>query len=166
MLLFSRNAATLFNVFLVFLLVSVIIVLSVSELLLVWRWFFRLYVKWLLQTLIVLLLQLQQCIAVSQKASEKIFQFYRDSVKRRYSKTLWWRISSFLASFFKTMYTCTDVVIKYSATTLGCLCCGWRSEWFCRTFVIKQRAKKEGKWTKQVHLFGIHWFFFQFNMYM
>lgn len=35
MLLFSRNAATLFNVFLVFLLVSVIIVLSVSELLLV-----------------------------------------------------------------------------------------------------------------------------------
>ncbi|KAG9348374.1 hypothetical protein JZ751_002109 [Albula glossodonta] len=32
--------------------------------------------------------KLQQCIAVSQKASEKIFQFYRDSVKRRYSKTL------------------------------------------------------------------------------
>ncbi|KAI1893676.1 hypothetical protein AGOR_G00126150 [Albula goreensis] len=32
--------------------------------------------------------ELQQCIAVSQKASEKIFQFYRDSVKRRYSKTL------------------------------------------------------------------------------
>uniref|UniRef100_A0AAQ5YN16 Exosome complex component RRP46 n=1 Tax=Amphiprion ocellaris TaxID=80972 RepID=A0AAQ5YN16_AMPOC len=31
--------------------------------------------------------ELQQCIAVSQKASEKIFQFYRDSVKRRYSKT-------------------------------------------------------------------------------
>lgn len=32
--------------------------------------------------------ELQQCIAVSQKASEKIFQFYRDSVKRRYSKTI------------------------------------------------------------------------------
>ncbi|KAF3693277.1 Exosome complex component RRP46 Exosome component 5 Ribosomal RNA-processing protein 46 [Channa argus] len=32
--------------------------------------------------------ELQQCIAVSQKASEKIFQFYRDSVRRRYSKTL------------------------------------------------------------------------------
>ncbi|XP_037314400.1 exosome complex component RRP46 [Pungitius pungitius] len=32
--------------------------------------------------------ELQQCVAVSQKASEKIFQFYRDSVKRRYSKTL------------------------------------------------------------------------------
>ncbi|XP_068440225.1 exosome complex component RRP46 [Clinocottus analis] len=32
--------------------------------------------------------ELQQCIAVSQKASEKIFQFYRDSVSRRYSKTL------------------------------------------------------------------------------
>uniref|UniRef100_A0A8L0DV93 Exosome component 5 n=1 Tax=Oncorhynchus mykiss TaxID=8022 RepID=A0A8L0DV93_ONCMY len=31
---------------------------------------------------------LQQCIAVSQKASDKIFQFYRDSVRRRYSKTL------------------------------------------------------------------------------
>ncbi|XP_056139835.1 exosome complex component RRP46 [Lampris incognitus] len=29
-----------------------------------------------------------QCIAVSQKASEKIFNFYRDSVRRRYSKTL------------------------------------------------------------------------------
>ncbi|XP_034405128.1 exosome complex component RRP46 isoform X2 [Cyclopterus lumpus] len=32
--------------------------------------------------------ELQQCIAVSQEASEKIFQFYRDSVSRRYSKTL------------------------------------------------------------------------------
>uniref|UniRef100_A0A3B1IUU6 Exosome complex component RRP46 n=1 Tax=Astyanax mexicanus TaxID=7994 RepID=A0A3B1IUU6_ASTMX len=32
--------------------------------------------------------ELQQCIALSQKASEKIFQFYRDSVKRRYSKIL------------------------------------------------------------------------------
>ncbi|MFT7803817.1 exosome complex component RRP46, partial [Arapaima gigas] len=32
--------------------------------------------------------ELQQCIAVSQRASEKIFQFYRDSVRRRYSKTL------------------------------------------------------------------------------
>ncbi|KAG8001825.1 Exosome complex component RRP46 [Nibea albiflora] len=32
--------------------------------------------------------ELQLCIAVSQKASEKIFQFYRDSVQRRYSKTL------------------------------------------------------------------------------
>ncbi|XP_056622892.1 exosome complex component RRP46 [Triplophysa dalaica] len=30
--------------------------------------------------------ELQQCIAISQKASEQIFQFYRDSVKRRYSK--------------------------------------------------------------------------------
>lgn len=34
--------------------------------------------------------QLQQCIAVSRKASEKIFQFYRDSVRRRYSKMLEW----------------------------------------------------------------------------
>uniref|UniRef100_A0A3B3XSG9 Exosome complex component RRP46 n=2 Tax=Poecilia TaxID=8080 RepID=A0A3B3XSG9_9TELE len=32
--------------------------------------------------------ELQQCVAVSQKASEKIFQFYRDSVRRRYSKNL------------------------------------------------------------------------------
>lgn len=32
--------------------------------------------------------ELQQCIAVSQKASEKIFQFYRESVRRRYSKTI------------------------------------------------------------------------------
>lgn len=32
--------------------------------------------------------ELQQCIAVSQKASDKIFQFYRDSVRQRYSKTL------------------------------------------------------------------------------
>uniref|UniRef100_A0A3B4AR77 Uncharacterized protein n=1 Tax=Periophthalmus magnuspinnatus TaxID=409849 RepID=A0A3B4AR77_9GOBI len=32
--------------------------------------------------------ELQQCIAVCQKASEKIFLFYRDSVQRRYSKTL------------------------------------------------------------------------------
>ncbi|KAL0972704.1 hypothetical protein UPYG_G00193710 [Umbra pygmaea] len=32
--------------------------------------------------------ELQKCIAISQKASEKIFQFYRDSVRRRYSKTL------------------------------------------------------------------------------
>ncbi|CAB1349382.1 unnamed protein product [Coregonus sp. 'balchen'] len=32
--------------------------------------------------------ELQQCIAVSQNASDKIFQFYRDSVRRRYSKTL------------------------------------------------------------------------------
>ncbi|KAJ8280286.1 hypothetical protein GJAV_G00052760 [Gymnothorax javanicus] len=32
--------------------------------------------------------ELQQCIAVSVKVSEKIFQFYRDSVRRRYSKTL------------------------------------------------------------------------------
>ncbi|XP_076846102.1 exosome complex component RRP46 [Brachyhypopomus gauderio] len=32
--------------------------------------------------------ELQQCIAVSQKASENIFQFYRDSMKRRYSKIL------------------------------------------------------------------------------
>ncbi|XP_015241116.1 PREDICTED: exosome complex component RRP46 [Cyprinodon variegatus] len=32
--------------------------------------------------------ELQQCIAISQKASEKIFQFYRDSVRRRYSKNL------------------------------------------------------------------------------
>ncbi|XP_016364214.1 exosome complex component RRP46-like [Sinocyclocheilus rhinocerous] len=30
--------------------------------------------------------ELQQCIAISQKASEQIFQFYRHSVKRRYSK--------------------------------------------------------------------------------
>uniref|UniRef100_A0A672SUX3 Exosome component 5 n=1 Tax=Sinocyclocheilus grahami TaxID=75366 RepID=A0A672SUX3_SINGR len=30
--------------------------------------------------------ELQQCVAISQKASEQIFQFYRDSVKRRYSK--------------------------------------------------------------------------------
>ncbi|KAM9317533.1 exosome complex component RRP46 isoform 2-T2 [Pholidichthys leucotaenia] len=32
--------------------------------------------------------ELQQCIAVCQRASEKIFQFYRDSVSRRYSKSL------------------------------------------------------------------------------
>ncbi|XP_028818336.1 exosome complex component RRP46 [Denticeps clupeoides] len=32
--------------------------------------------------------ELQECIAVSQKASERIFQFYRDSVFRRYSKIL------------------------------------------------------------------------------
>uniref|UniRef100_A0A0E9P989 Exoribonuclease phosphorolytic domain-containing protein n=1 Tax=Anguilla anguilla TaxID=7936 RepID=A0A0E9P989_ANGAN len=32
--------------------------------------------------------ELQQCIAVSQRASEKIFQFYRESVRRRYSKTV------------------------------------------------------------------------------
>ncbi|KAJ8372766.1 hypothetical protein AAFF_G00277090 [Aldrovandia affinis] len=32
--------------------------------------------------------ELQQCIAVSQRASEKIFHFYRESVRRRYSKTL------------------------------------------------------------------------------
>uniref|UniRef100_W5NA54 Exosome complex component RRP46 n=1 Tax=Lepisosteus oculatus TaxID=7918 RepID=W5NA54_LEPOC len=32
--------------------------------------------------------ELQQCIAVSQRASGKIFQFYRDSVSRRYSKML------------------------------------------------------------------------------
>ncbi|XP_046891407.1 exosome complex component RRP46 isoform X1 [Hypomesus transpacificus] len=32
--------------------------------------------------------ELQQCIAVSQKASEKIFQFYRESVRQRYSKTI------------------------------------------------------------------------------
>ncbi|XP_066559850.1 exosome complex component RRP46 [Amia ocellicauda] len=32
--------------------------------------------------------ELQQCIAVSQRASEKIFNFYRESVKRRYSKIL------------------------------------------------------------------------------
>uniref|UniRef100_A0A8C6M6T8 Exosome complex component RRP46 n=1 Tax=Nothobranchius furzeri TaxID=105023 RepID=A0A8C6M6T8_NOTFU len=32
--------------------------------------------------------ELQECVAVSQKASEKVFQFYRDSVRRRYSKNL------------------------------------------------------------------------------
>ncbi|XP_048836041.1 exosome complex component RRP46 [Brienomyrus brachyistius] len=32
--------------------------------------------------------ELQQCVALSQRASEEIFQFYRDSVRRRYSKTL------------------------------------------------------------------------------
>ncbi|KAM9733909.1 exosome complex component RRP46 [Menidia menidia] len=32
--------------------------------------------------------ELQQCVAISQKASEKVFQFYRDSVGRRYSKVL------------------------------------------------------------------------------
>ncbi|XP_052438995.1 exosome complex component RRP46 isoform X2 [Carassius gibelio] len=30
--------------------------------------------------------ELQRCIAISQRASEQIFQFYRESVKRRYSK--------------------------------------------------------------------------------
>ncbi|MGH0188235.1 UNVERIFIED_CONTAM: hypothetical protein FKN15_028370 [Acipenser sinensis] len=30
--------------------------------------------------------ELQQCIAVCQRASESIFQFYRDSVSRRYCK--------------------------------------------------------------------------------
>ncbi|CAL9684385.1 unnamed protein product [Knipowitschia caucasica] len=32
--------------------------------------------------------ELQECIAVCQKASEKLFKFYRDSVQRRYSKTV------------------------------------------------------------------------------
>uniref|UniRef100_A0A3Q0TG69 Exosome complex component RRP46 n=1 Tax=Amphilophus citrinellus TaxID=61819 RepID=A0A3Q0TG69_AMPCI len=32
--------------------------------------------------------ELQRCIAVSQRASEDVFQFYRDSVRRRYSKSL------------------------------------------------------------------------------
>ncbi|RVE65288.1 hypothetical protein OJAV_G00133900 [Oryzias javanicus] len=32
--------------------------------------------------------ELQQCVAVSQRASEKVFQFYRDSVRRRHSKSL------------------------------------------------------------------------------
>ncbi|XP_062916035.1 exosome complex component RRP46 [Mobula hypostoma] len=30
--------------------------------------------------------ELQQCVAICQKASEKIFQFYRDLISRRYSK--------------------------------------------------------------------------------
>uniref|UniRef100_UPI00398F14A7 exosome complex component RRP46 n=1 Tax=Pristiophorus japonicus TaxID=55135 RepID=UPI00398F14A7 len=30
--------------------------------------------------------ELQQCVAMCQKAAEKIFQFYRDSVSRKYSK--------------------------------------------------------------------------------
>ncbi|XP_055519661.1 exosome complex component RRP46 [Leucoraja erinacea] len=30
--------------------------------------------------------ELQQCVAICQKAAEKIFQFYRDLVSRRYSK--------------------------------------------------------------------------------
>ncbi|XP_038642152.1 exosome complex component RRP46 [Scyliorhinus canicula] len=30
--------------------------------------------------------ELQQCVAICQKAAEKIFQFYRDSVNRTYSK--------------------------------------------------------------------------------
>ncbi|XP_067831149.1 exosome complex component RRP46 [Heptranchias perlo] len=30
--------------------------------------------------------ELQQCVAMCQKATEKIFQFYRDSVSRKYSK--------------------------------------------------------------------------------
>uniref|UniRef100_A0A4W3GTM6 Uncharacterized protein n=1 Tax=Callorhinchus milii TaxID=7868 RepID=A0A4W3GTM6_CALMI len=32
--------------------------------------------------------ELQQCIATCQKGSEKVFQFYRDSVRRKYSKLL------------------------------------------------------------------------------
>lgn len=32
--------------------------------------------------------ELQEAIALSQRASERIFQFYRDSVHRRYSKTV------------------------------------------------------------------------------
>ncbi|XP_029474904.1 exosome complex component RRP46 [Rhinatrema bivittatum] len=31
--------------------------------------------------------ELQQCVAASQKAAEKLFQFYRDSVERKYSKS-------------------------------------------------------------------------------
>ncbi|KAM9325495.1 exosome complex component RRP46 [Gastrophryne carolinensis] len=31
--------------------------------------------------------ELQQCIAAAQSSAQKIFQFYRDSVKRRYSKS-------------------------------------------------------------------------------
>lgn len=64
------------------------------------------------------LAQLQQCIAVSQKASEKIFQFYRDSVRRRYSKMLEWRthkaffiVCSFF-SFFLPLCVSNGVVIK------------------------------------------------------
>ncbi|KAJ7990133.1 hypothetical protein DPEC_G00297170 [Dallia pectoralis] len=32
--------------------------------------------------------ELHQCVAISQKASDNIFEFYRESVRRRYSKTL------------------------------------------------------------------------------
>lgn len=74
--------------------------------------------------IVFVLVQLQQCIAVSQKASEKIFQFYRDSVRRRYSKTLWWSevdLFSSLFFLFKPMCTSTGVVIKYSATALDYL---------------------------------------------
>lgn len=50
------------------------------------------------------LAQLQQCIAVSRKASEKIFQFYRDSVRRRYSKMLeWGACDAFILCFFLTL---------------------------------------------------------------
>lgn len=72
---------------------------------------------------VFLLLQLQQCIAVSQKASEKIFQFYRDAVRRRYSKSLWWREAAFFFSsfFFITMHANIDVIKKLAAT-LSCFC--------------------------------------------
>lgn len=46
------------------------------------------------------LAQLQQCIAVSRKASEKIFQFYRDSVRRRYSKMHEWDACDAFVFFF------------------------------------------------------------------
>lgn len=31
--------------------------------------------------------QMQQCLAAAQRAADTIFQFYRDSVRRRYSKS-------------------------------------------------------------------------------
>ncbi|NWY67225.1 EXOS5 protein, partial [Erithacus rubecula] len=34
-----------------------------------------------------LLVQMQQCLAAAQRAADTIFQFYRDSVRRRYSKS-------------------------------------------------------------------------------
>uniref|UniRef100_A0A8C3FPZ4 Uncharacterized protein n=1 Tax=Chrysemys picta bellii TaxID=8478 RepID=A0A8C3FPZ4_CHRPI len=38
------------------------------------------------RTSISIVLQLQRCIAAAQRASGAIFQFYRDSVRRKYSK--------------------------------------------------------------------------------
>uniref|UniRef100_A0A8D0FIQ7 EXOS5 protein n=1 Tax=Strix occidentalis caurina TaxID=311401 RepID=A0A8D0FIQ7_STROC len=39
------------------------------------------------RTAITLVLQMQQCLAAAQRAADTIFQFYRDSVRRRYSKS-------------------------------------------------------------------------------
>ncbi len=106
--------------------------------------------------------QLQQCIAVSQKASDKIFQFYRDSVRRRYSKNLW----VFLFLIHVYLQWCCNKRFK---TTLGCLCfssvavscavgevsdlCGcW---WTSGQLSVRVQNEKRKMNVKQVHLLGV-----------